>query len=63
VYDGRPYAIDSRRDDGGLAEPVAAAHGDYAKDANCQVGKANLELEGVTGGPAYGFRDQSDMKR
>ncbi len=56
--DGRPYGKDSRRDDGGLTEAVAPTHGDNAKDADCQVGKANLELEGITGWPADGLRDR-----
>jgi hypothetical protein len=38
----RAYAKDSQRDDGGLTETIAPAHGDNAKDAHRQVGKANL---------------------
>ena len=56
--DGRPYTKDSDRDDGGLTEAIAPAHGDDAKDAYRQVGKANLELEGITGRPADGLRDR-----
>jgi hypothetical protein len=41
----RPDAKDSYRDDGGLTEAIAPAHGDNAKDAYRQVGKANLEPE------------------
>jgi hypothetical protein len=36
--DGRTYAKDSHRDDGGLTEAIAPAHGDNAKDAYRQVG-------------------------
>ena len=46
MYDGRPSAKDSTRDDRGLTEAIAQAHGDNAKDAYRQVGKTNLELEG-----------------
>ena len=56
--DGRPSAKDSTRDDGGLTEAIAQAHGDNAKDAYRQVGKANLELKGITGRPADGLRDR-----
>jgi hypothetical protein len=45
--DGRPDARDCGRDDGGLTEAVAPAHGDNAEDADGQVGDANLELEGI----------------
>jgi hypothetical protein len=61
--EGRSHGKDSRSDDGRLTEAIAAVHGDYAKDADCQVGEADLELEGITGWPADGLRDQSDMKR
>jgi hypothetical protein len=53
-----PHAKDSHGDDGGLTEAIAPAHGDNAKDAYRQVGKANLELEGITGRPADGLRDR-----
>jgi hypothetical protein len=56
--DGRPDAKDRGRDDGGLAEAIAPAHGDNAEDPDGQVGHANLELEGITGRPADGFRDR-----
>src|SRR5215207_3401008 len=46
------------RDDGGLTEAIAPAHGDNAKDADGQVGNADLELEGATGRPADGLRDR-----
>jgi hypothetical protein len=51
-----PHAKDRGRDDGGLTEAVAPAHGDNAEDADGQVGDADLELEGVTGRPADGLR-------
>lgn len=53
-----PHAEDSHGDDSGLTEAIAPAHGDNAKDAYRQVGKANLELEGITGRPADGLRDR-----
>jgi hypothetical protein len=56
--DGRPHAEDSHRDDGGLTEAVAAVHGDNAEDAYSQVGKADLELEGIAGRPTDGHRDR-----
>jgi hypothetical protein len=56
--DRRPYAKDSHSDDGGLTEAIAPAHGDNSKDAYRQVGKANLELKGITGRPADGLRDR-----
>ena len=56
--DGCPYAKDSHSHDGGLTEAIAPAHSDNAKNAYRQVGKANLELEGITGRPADGLRDR-----
>jgi hypothetical protein len=47
----RPDAKDSHREDGGLTEA-------NAKDAYRQVGKANLELEWITGRPADGLCDR-----
>jgi hypothetical protein len=41
-----------------LTEAIAPAHGDNAEDPYRQVGKANLELEGITGRPADGLRDR-----
>ena len=58
----RPYAKGSDRDDGGLTETIAPAHCDNAKDAHRQVGKANLELEMITGRPADGLRDRVEIK-
>ena len=53
--DGGPNAQDSHRSDGGLTEAIASAHGDDTKDTDCQIGKANLKLEGISGRPADGF--------
>jgi hypothetical protein len=56
--DGRPNTKDRGRDDGGLAEAIAPTHGDNAKDADGQVGDADLELKGIPGRPADGLRDR-----
>jgi hypothetical protein len=56
--DGRPSAKDSHSDDGGLTEAIAPARSDNAQDAYRQVGKAHLELEGITNRPADGLRDR-----
>lgn len=53
--DGGPDAQDSHGNDGGLTEAIAPAHGDNTKNTNCQIGKADLELEGIPGWPADGF--------
>jgi hypothetical protein len=61
--DGRPYAKDSHGDDGGLTEAIAPAHGDNAKDAYRQVGKANLELAGLPVGQPMDSATESEMKK
>ena len=52
---GGPYPQDRHGNDGGLTEAIAAAHGDNTKDTDCQIGKADLKLEGIPGRPADGF--------
>jgi hypothetical protein len=56
--DGCSDAQDCGRDDGGLTEAVAPAHGNNAEDADGQVGDADLELEGIPGRPADGLGDR-----
>jgi hypothetical protein len=53
-----PHAKDRGRDDGGLTDAIAPAHGDNAEDAEGQVGDADLELEGIAGRPADGLRNR-----
>ena len=53
--DGGPYPEDSHGNDGGLTEAIAPAHGDNTKNTDCQIGKADLKLEGIPGRPADGF--------
>lgn len=60
--DGRPDAKDRGRDDGGLTEAVAPAHGDNAEDADGQVGDADLELEGLPVGQPMDSATGSEMK-
>jgi hypothetical protein len=50
-----PYAKDSHGDDGGFTEAIAPAHGDNTKNTDCQIGEADLKLEGIPGRPADGF--------
>jgi len=53
--DGGPYAKDSHGNDGGLTEAIAPTHGDNTKNTDCQIGKADLKLEGIPDRPADGF--------
>jgi hypothetical protein len=52
---GGAQAEDSHGNDGGLTEAIAPDHGDNTKNTDCQVGAADLKLEGVPGRPADGF--------
>jgi hypothetical protein len=52
---GGPYPQDSHGNDGGLTEAIAPAHSDNTKNTDCQIGKADLKLEGIPGRPADGL--------
>ena len=60
---GHPYAKDSHRDDGGLTEANAPAHGDNAQDAYPRLAKPTSSWKGLPVGQPMDSATESEMKK